>query len=172
VNKLLISALVSAGILAVSPAISAHAATSATEPTARSDARPGRDAKQGFRLPSERVEARLTRAREALKLTTAQLPLWESFANVTRTSAKEADQRIQQRRAEGKSAAPRKARTAIERMERRQQMLTASAARLDRQLAAAKPLYAALTAEQKQVADKLLVAGERHGHRQGKRSRG
>jgi hypothetical protein len=56
-------------------------------------------------------------------------------------------------------------------MERAQTRLAASSTRLNETLAAAKPLYAALSPEQQKVADELLAPrghrgpGHRGGHR-------
>ena len=114
------------------------------------------------RLPSERTEARLAYLKTALKITDAQQPQWDAFADMLRKQAREADQRVQALRTEAagreKGAQP----TAIERMERGQARLAAASARLNETLSAAKPLYAALSAEQQKIADELLTP-RRHG---------
>ena len=114
------------------------------------------------RLPSERAEARLAYLKTALKITDAQQPQWDAFADMLRKQAREADQRVQALRTEAagreKDARP----TAIERMERGQARLAAASARLNETLSAAKPLYAALSAEQQKIADELLTP-RRHG---------
>jgi hypothetical protein len=130
-----------------------------------------------FTAPSERVEARLAYAKTALKITDAQQPQWENFANVLRKQARAMDQRFQERRAqfetarnargEGAQAAHRPdARnvTAIDRLERTQQRMAARSARLNEVIVAAKPLYAALSPEQKQIADGMLAHQGRGGH--------
>jgi hypothetical protein len=130
---------------------------------------PARD----VRLPSERVEARLTSARTALKITDAQQPQWDNFANVLRKQARDMDQRIQQfraqRNAQGAQGAPRADQrnvTAIERLERTQQRMAERSARLNEVIVAAKPLYAALSPEQKQIADGMLARQGHGGHRE------
>jgi hypothetical protein len=129
-------------------------------------------------MPSERVEARLAYARTALKITDAQQPQWENFANVLRKQARDMDQRFQQRHAQfearraqrGEGAPGAQARpqgrsvNAIERLERTQQRMAERSARLNEVIAAAKPLYALLTPEQKQVADGMLARQGRGGH--------
>jgi hypothetical protein len=143
--------------------------------------RQARDPKQ-FRTPSERVEARLAFARTQLKITDAQQPQWDNFANVLRKHARAMDERFQQRRAQWEAARaqnpgqsgdaarlqsaqpPRPTITAIERLERNQQRLAERTVRLNEVVAAAKPLYAALSPEQKQVADGMLAHGGHHGH--------
>ena len=130
--------------------------------------------KREFQLPSQRVEARLAVAKTALKITNEQNTLWENFAGVMRNQALAMDQRFQQRRAAWEAAKaqgtdPRANRpqvSAIERLERRQQRLQEASARTGEVLAAAKPLYAAFTPEQKQVADQML-AQRGHGHGRG-----
>lgn len=130
-----------------------------------------------FRLPSERVEARIAYAQTALKITDAQQAQWESFANVLRKHARAMDQRIQKVRAQREAApgqqAARAQVSAIERLERRQQRMTQHAARLNEVIAAAKPLYAALSPEQRQIADGMLShnrdggKGRRHHQHRG-----
>lgn len=150
-------------------------------PDASGAQRHARDPKQ-FRTPSERVEARLAYARTQLKITDAQQPQWDNFANVLRTHARAMDERFQQRRAQWEAARaknqdqsgdaarlqsaqpPRPTLTAIERLERGQQRLAERTARLNEVVAAAKPLYAALSPEQRQIADGMLARGGHHGH--------
>jgi hypothetical protein len=136
-----------------------------------------------FTMPSERVEARLAYARTALKITDSQQSQWENFANVLRKHARAMDQRMQQRRAQfdgargaqgdrvpGARRAEAPQVTAIERLERAQQRTAERSARLNEVLAAAKPLYASLSPEQKQVADGMLAhrghGGQHGGQRQ------
>lgn len=113
-------------------------------------------------LPSTFVEARLAYLKTALKITPAQEPQWNSFAAVMRQQAREMDAKIEQGRAardsRGQTAAPR---TAIERLEQRQQFLETAAARTTALLTAAKPLYASFSPTQKQAADELFAD---HGH--------
>src|SRR4051812_31841914 len=87
--------------------------------------RQGPAAREKFRLPSERVEARLAYVKTALKITDAQQPQWESFANVLRKQGRDMDQRFQQFRekreaARAQGAQPQRM-TAIDRLERSQQ---------------------------------------------------
>jgi LTXXQ motif family protein len=132
-----------------------------------------------FTLPSERVEARLAYARTALKITDSQQSQWENFANVLRKHARAMDQRIQQRRAQFDAARSAQGErvpgarrpdgrqvTAIERLERTQQRMAERSARLTEVIAAAKPLYASLTSEQKQVADGMFAHRGHGGQRQ------
>ena len=125
----------------------------------------GHHGEGAFRLPSERIEARLAYLKTALKITDAQQAQWDAFADTLRKQARDADQRIQARRsqmAEKRKGTPP---TAIERMEFRQARLAAASARLNATLAAAKPLYAALSPEQQKIADELLAPGGRRAFR-------
>jgi hypothetical protein len=137
--------------------------------------RPGAD-RQHFRSASERVEARLAYARTALKITDAQQPQFENLAKVLRKHASDRDQRMQQFRAKWEAAraqgqgqrpdgatqrAQRPNVSAIDRLERTQQRMAERSANLNEVIAAAKPLYAVFSPEQKQIADAMLA---RQGH--------
>lgn len=110
-----------------------------------------------MRLPSERMEARLAYLKTALKITAAQEAQWNSFADTLRQHARDADERYKARHAQHERGVKRTSLTAIERMERRQARLAAKAERLKKTLTAAKPLYAALSPEQQQIADELVA---------------
>jgi hypothetical protein len=165
VNKLIASTLISIGLTAAS--VSLAAAQTVTPPaTSGAQAQHGprhQHAKQPFGLPSERVEARLAYLKTALKITDAQQPQWNAFADVARKLAGERDQQVQARRAQMAQGAGHEKPTAIARMERQQQRHAAAAARLNALLAVERPLYAALTADQKAIADELLAPRGRHG---------
>ena len=198
-NKVLLATLVSAAFASAAPLASAETGDTAAEPTVLAQAaqpgasdaarvqRPAAD-RQSFRSASERVEARLAYARTALKITDAQQPHWDTLANVMRKHASARDQRMQQMRAKWEatrgSQAPRAEGavrdgqrmqrpqvSAIERLERTQQRMTERSARLNEVIAAAKPLYAAFSPEQKQIADAMLArqghgaSGRHGGHR-------
>ena len=165
-RKSIISTLVTLSLAAA--AVPLAVAQSAAPSAARE--RPAH-AQSAFRLPSERVEARLAYVKTALKITDAQAPQWNAYANVVRKHAQQADQRMQERRARMTQGAERKRPTAIERLERRQQFLATAAARSGERLAVQKPLYAALSAEQQRVADEVFAPrghrGQRGGHHGG-----
>ena len=171
-NKLILSALVSAGLAAAAPLSLAQSAGDG--PQARHDAQRHRQHEpRAFSMPGERIEARLAYLKTALKITDAQQPQWEAFANTLRKHARDMDQRIKARHEQMAQEHHDRKVTAIERLERRQARLTAASARLNDTLAAAKPLYAALSPEQQKVADELLGSGSgrhrmRHGHMRGR----
>jgi hypothetical protein len=127
----------------------------------------GHDEKRPFSQPTERVEARLAYIKTALKITDAQQPQWDAFANWMRKQATEREKWMGEwhaRMAQSSKQREHRGPTAIERMEREQQFHAAAITRLNELLEVERPLYAALTSEQKQVADELLVS---HGHRGG-----
>jgi hypothetical protein len=163
----------SSDALAEAPELLAQATPSGA--TSAERAGPQRAARRAFRLPSERVEARLAYVRTALKITDAQQAQWESFANVLRKHARDMDQRIQQRMAQRQQAGAQRTErprfSAIERLERQQQRLTQRSARLNEVIAAAKPLYAAFSPEQKQLADQMLGERGQRGGQHGGRHR-
>jgi hypothetical protein len=161
-NKLLATLMVSTG-LAIGAPIAFAQSTAATD-TATPQARPGpradgmhRHMQRSQLKPSERVEARLAYIRTALKITDAQQPQWDAFASVLRKQAQQMDDFRRTRHTEGAQAGERRHATAIERLERRQKMMAFASQRLDEVIAAAKPLYAALSPEQQKIADEMLA---------------
>jgi len=170
-NKLILASLVTAGLAAAVP--QAIAQTPGAEAGAQ-----GRQQHQqrAFRSPVDRVEARLAYLKTALKITAAQETQWNAFAEVRRKQARDAAQRREQFRAKRAERQKGTRPTAVERMERRQARLAIVSARLNETLAATKPLYAALSPEQRKIADEVLAPrGPRGrggpGHRGGQRGR-
>jgi outer membrane receptor for ferrienterochelin and colicin len=156
-SRLVTTTLVSLALAAAAPL----AAAQATKPDAsqQRQARPDQGQRES-RLPSERVEARLADAKTRLKITAAQEAQWNAFADVTRKHAKAADETVKAMR-DGQRSQERL--TAVQRLERRQEMAATHAQRLAEVVAAAKPLYAALSAEQKAIADEMLTPRRGHG---------
>jgi hypothetical protein len=193
-KKVLLGTLITAAFAAAAPFASAETTDTNTDATVvaqaaqsrTQEARPRMQApdQRRFRLPSERVEARLAYAKTALKITDAQSAQWESFANVLLKHGRDMDQRFGERRAKWEAARgeavargqqaegqrPQRPQvSAIERLERRQQMMQERSARLNEVIAAAKPLYASFSPEQKQIADGMLArqqhgSGQHHHH--------
>ena len=158
-SKALAGALLSIGL---SSGFAVHAQTG-TAPADQPQAHQGmrhHDGKRAFTKPSERIEARLAYIRTALKITDAQQAQWNAFAETLRSQARLADQRMQEFRAQRDQKGEQP--NAIRRLEREQQRHAASVTRLNELLAVQRPLYAALSAEQKAIADELL-APRRHG---------
>ena len=95
------------------------------------------------------VEGRLAFAKAEMKITDAQTPQWNAFAEVIRSSS--ASQRTAMQGMMQASGG-----TAPEQIERRIALATAHLEAMKTVLTAAKPLYAVLTDEQKKVADELM----------------
>jgi hypothetical protein len=136
-------------------------------------AAPAQKSQRQVRLPSERVEARLAELKTALKITEAQQPQWNAFADTLRKQARAGDERVKERMAQRQKGAKPVQLTAIQRLERRQAFLAAASARTGEVLAAAKPLYAALSPEQQKIADDLIAkraSGRGHHHGQHRKS--
>lgn len=182
-NKLILAAFVSAGLAAAVPAAqAAEAEAEGIGPLAQQFAQRQPSEQRAFRSPVDRVEAQLAYLKTALKITGAQEVQWNAYAEVRRKHAREAAERMEKFRGQiaerQKGEGPRARPSAVERLERRQQMMAFASTRLSETLAAVKPLYAALSDEQKQIADELLVprgprGGQRGpGHRGGHGPRG
>lgn len=156
-------------IFGLSSVFSVHAQTSAAtgpQPQAHHGMR-HQDGKRAFTKPSERIEARLAYIRTALKITDAQQAQWNAFAETLRNHARSADQRMQEFRAQRERGAANERPSAIARLEQEQQRHAASVTRINELLTVQRPLYAALSADQKAIADELL-APRHHGHRFGR----
>ena len=153
-------------LIGLSSAFALHAQTGAA-PAAQPQAQQGtrhHDGKRAFTQPSERVEARLAYIRTALKITDAQQAQWNAFAETLRNQARAADQRMQEFRAQREQGATRERPNAIARLEREQQRHAESATRINERLAVQRPLYAALSTEQKAIADEVLAPRRHGGH--------
>ncbi len=165
-NKLMMSALIAAGFATAVPLSMAQTANPASGASQGQHTKDFHQGKQAFSLPSDRVEARLAYIRTALKITDAQKMQWDNFAGVMRKQTKDGDVRIQEHRAKMAANTDRKRPNAIERLERQQAFMAAASARIGERLTVQKPLYAALSPEQQQIADKVLAGhgGKRGGH--------
>ena len=108
--------------------------------------------------PSARVEQRLTSLKSELKLTAAQEPLWQAFAEKSKA---EADKGVQAMRDRVKDDKPV---SAPERMAQMQSIMQQRVAAMESVSESFNRLYAALTPEQKTAADKhFSAAGRRFG---------
>jgi Spy/CpxP family protein refolding chaperone len=173
-SRLILNALIAAGFVTAAPLALAQTADAA--PAQKSQAGRHQHAQQPgahrFALPSERVEARLAHQKAALKITAEQEARWNAYAEVVRKQAKEADARLQSRREKMAASAGGKRPGAIERLEQRQAFMAEASQRIGERLAVQKPLYAALSPEQQQIADRLFAQrGGKHGGGQGRQGR-
>jgi hypothetical protein len=101
--------------------------------------------------PFRHIEGQIAFYKAELKISDAQASQWNAFADALRTNADHLRQVMTKaREVQGAVTAP-------EQMERRMVMLTELRDAMQTMLAAAKPLYAALSDEQKKVADELMA---------------
>jgi hypothetical protein len=104
--------------------------------------------------PAERAEQRLDYLKYQLKITAAQEPLWNAFAEQTKAGAGKGMQALQGQATDAKLTAP-------ERMARMRTLMEERLAAMKVVQESFSRLYAALTPEQQQIAD-------RHAARMGK----
>jgi hypothetical protein len=101
--------------------------------------------------PFRRVEGQLAYFRAELRITDAQVPQWNAFADVVRAQAEKLRQAMQQ--AMGAAPAPG---PAPQQMERRIALLATHLDAMRAVATATTPLYAALSEEQRRTADELM----------------
>ena len=101
--------------------------------------------------PVRHIDGQIAFYKAESKITDAQSPQWNAFADALRSSATH----LHQTMAHGTDA--KDVVTTPERMQRRVTMLTAQLDAAQTVLAAANPLYAVFTDEQKKVADELMA---------------
>lgn len=110
----------------------------------------------GQMMAPERIEGRIAFLKAELKITDAQQPLWNSFAEALRSNAREMMGGMQQMMASMRGGA---APGLMQRLDGRERMLVAHLEGLRRMKAALTPLYGALDDAQKRTADQLLMPG-------------
>ena len=154
-NRLLGTTLVSVCLAATSASMAiAQTTPNPSSPPAAGAAH--RHADRPFSRPTERVEARLAYAKTALKITDAQQTQWDAYANLVRKNAQDMEQWFKSMRHGEPGHARHQRPNAIERLERAQSFHAEAVTRINRLLAVEKPLYAALSPEQRKVADVVL----------------
>jgi hypothetical protein len=104
-------------------------------------------------MPFRHVEGRLAFLRTELKITDAQTPQWNKFADAVRSVAKNAQGMMQQMMQGGGAQHT----TAPDLLARYEKMLTVRLDAVRTVKTAFDPLYAALSDEQKRTADELLA---------------
>jgi hypothetical protein len=100
-------------------------------------------------MAPERIEGRIAFLRTELKITGAQEPVWNAFAEALRANA-----RTHAMPMGGQGAASR---TLLQRIEHQEQALSGQLDALRQLKTALQPLYAALDDAQKQAAEQLLL---------------
>jgi len=106
--------------------------------------------------PSRHIEGRIAYLKTELKITDAQAPMFDAVANVMRDNAKAMGEAFQGLR--GDQNQPR---TALSRLEARAKLAQLRADGEAKMLAAFRPLYQAMSADQQKAADEMF---EHHGH--------
>jgi hypothetical protein len=101
-------------------------------------------------MPFEHVEGRIAFLKAELKITDAQAPQWNAFAETLRSNAMSHRAAHQQMTADGATS------TWPERLAFQQKMLSTHLDSLKDMEAAVKPLYATLSDEQRKLADQLM----------------
>jgi periplasmic protein CpxP/Spy len=107
--------------------------------------------------PGRFIEGRIAFLKAVLKITPAQEAQWNKVASAMRLDVQEKQQMFERMRAMHDQP-----RTAMQSLEMRAQFAQLRARESERFLAAFRPLYASLSADQKKAADELL--GHWHGH--------
>jgi hypothetical protein len=101
---------------------------------------------------AEHVEGRLAFLKTELKITDAQLPLWNNFAQTVRDNAKTMGSMMQ-----GGMTGMKQSVALPDKLAMREKMMTAHLEAMQKLKAAVDPLYAAFTDEQKKAADQLML---------------
>jgi hypothetical protein len=99
------------------------------------------------------VEGRLAFLKTELKITDAQLPLWNAFAQAARENAKAMEEMMQ-----GGMMGMSQSGTLPDRLALREKMMAAHLEALRKLKTSVDPLYAALSDEQKKTADTLVLS--------------
>jgi len=111
----------------------------------------GRDGMSMMGAMARHVEGRLAFLKTELKITDAQLPLWNALADAMRANAKTMGDMA------GGMMRGSQTATLPDKLAMREKMMTAHLEALRKFKAAVDPLYAALSDEQKKTADELLI---------------
>jgi hypothetical protein len=113
----------------------------------------GQDGMGGMSMMAGHVEGRLAFLKTELKITDAQLPLWNAVADAIRANAKSMSEMM----SGGMMGSSQTTATLPEKLALREKMMTTHLEAFRRLKAAVDPLYAALSPEQKKSADELLI---------------
>ena len=111
----------------------------------------GRDGMSMMGAMARHVEGRLAFLKTELKITDAQLPLWNAVADAMRANAKNMGDMA------GGMMGGSQTATLPDKLAMREKMMTTHLEALRKFKAAVDPLYAALSDEQKKTADELLI---------------
>ncbi len=129
------------------------------QPSAQPPSAPTTQAPRHHRSFSSHIAGRIAYLKAELKITPAQQPQFDKVAQAMRDSATEREKAFADMRGQRGQT-----QTAVDRLEARSKMTQLRAREDQRYLAAFKPLYDSLSADQKQAADQLLTP-HHFGHR-------
>ena len=115
--------------------------------------------------PVAAADQRLGRLKADLKITSAQEPAWNAYAEQIKQHAGEMQALHNQMRQQHENASGNTHPSAPERVERQAQFAKQQGEYLERLAGLTKDLYAVLTPEQRTLADQRLGRGRHHGHR-------
>ena len=114
----------------------------------------------------ERVEKRIKELHTQLRITSAEQPQWEQFAQVMRENARDMDQVLMERAQQFPTM------NAVQNMQSYQQITEEHTKRLEKLVPAFEKLYQAMPDQQKQLADQVFRANAQKHARQGARAGG
>ena len=106
----------------------------------------------GMSMMAKHIEGRLAFLKTELKITDAQLPLWNAFAQAMRDNASTMQAMPYPMMEMNKAA------TLFDKLAERETILAARLEAVRKLKAAAEPLYAALNADQKKTADDIMLS--------------
>jgi len=112
--------------------------------------------RMGMMGMAEHIEGRVAFLKAELKITEAQMPQWNAFADALRANARRMSEMKATMMQGGMMDQGNAPVSAPERLDRMEKMMTAMLEGLKETKAALTPLYSVLTEEQKKVADQLI----------------
>ena len=151
-NKVIVGSVLAA-FLSVGAASLAIGQTGSNESPASSLSAPAAKSEHHWfshATSTERMDERLAKTRGKLQITAAEQTQWDAYANFLRRTAQE------QQQSKGSHESHDHQSSAIEQLDREQMGYAKAATWLTGLSAVEKPLYATLSPEQKQVADKVF----------------
>jgi hypothetical protein len=105
---------------------------------------------------ADHVEGRIAFLRAELKITEAQMPQWNTFADALRANARQMKEMSTTMMGGGMMGQGHASVSALDRLDHMEKMMSAMVEAVKGTKAALAPLYAVLIDEQKKVADQLI----------------
>jgi hypothetical protein len=120
----------------------------------------GHHGHRGGMMSPERIEGRLAFLKTELKITEAQAPQWNAFADALRNQSKATQARhaeFRERHAKHQKGERKEARPLTERLAAHEKFMEQRLQQMKAFKAAVEPLYGVLSPEQRKTADQLLA---------------